>query len=108
MSPLPWKLREPFFHLRGGGGGYFLPHRRSNRRRSNLAQPLILFATLFEDFNRESDELPPLVPIEEELSRSEEQKELGHGDSTSSRPSRQLRSRTVARSIKGDKTVRFQ
>ena len=40
-------------------------------------------------------------------SRLEEQHELGQGGSTSSRPSRQLRSRNVARSVKESKTVKF-
>ena len=65
------------------------------------------FRDLFEDFNRESDELPPLELIEGDLGRLEEQRESGQGGSTSSRPPRQLRSRNVARSIKGSKTVKF-
>ena len=62
---------------------------------------------LFEDFNREPDEVTPLEPVEEVSSRIEEQEELGQGGSTSSRPPRQLRSRNVARSVKGSKTVKF-
>ena len=65
------------------------------------------FRGLFEDFNRESDEIPPLESVEEVSSRLEEQHELGQGGSTSSRPSRQLRSRNVARSVKESKTVKF-
>ena len=46
------------------------------------------FRGLFEDFNRESDEIPPLESVEEVSSRLEEQPELGQGGSTSSKPSR--------------------
>ena len=49
------------------------------------------FGDLFEDFNRETDELPSLEPIEGDLGRLEEHRELGQGGSTSSRPPRQLR-----------------
>ena len=45
--------------------------------------------------------------FEEVSGRLEEQEELGQGGSTSSRPPRQLRSRSVARSVKGSKTVKF-
>ena len=41
------------------------------------------------------------------MGRLEEHRESGQGGSTSSRPPRQLRSRNVARSIKGSKTVKF-
>ena len=68
------------------------------------------FRDLFEDFNRESDEILPLEPLDEASSRLEEQQELGQGGFMSSRPPRQLRSRNVARSVKGGgggKTVKF-
>ena len=65
------------------------------------------FRDLFEDFNRESDELPHLEPLNEDLERVEEQQEVGQGGSMTSRPPRQLRNRNVARSVKETKTVRF-
>ena len=65
------------------------------------------FRDLFEDFNRESDEIPPLEPLDEASSRLEEQQNSGQGGSMSSRPPRQLRSRNVARSVKGSKIVKF-
>ena len=97
--PLPRKYREPIFHLRGGG---VLP----------LNQPLPVTESddirdLFDNFNRESDEVPPLEPHEEASSRLEDQQELGQRGSMSSRPNRQLRNRNVARSVKGSKTVKF-
>ena len=55
--------------------------------------------------------MPPLESVEEVSSRLEEQQELGQGlgqgSSMSSRPPRQLRSRNVARLVKGSKTVKF-
>ena len=51
--------------------------------------------------------LPPLEPLDEGLERVEEQQEIGQGGSMTSRPSRQLRSRNIARSVKENKTVRF-
>ena len=59
------------------------------------------------EFNRESDESPPLEPLNEGLERVEEQQEIGQRGPMSSRPPRQLRSRNVARSIKEKKIVRF-
>ena len=94
--PLPRKLREPIFHLRGG----VLPP----------TPPSDDFRDLFDDFNRNSDELPPLVPIEEgDITRleEEERRRSGQEGSMSSRPLRQLRNRNVARSIRDNKDVRF-
>ena len=58
------------------------------------------FRDLFEDFNRESDEIPPLEPLNEDRESVEEQQEIGQGGSMTSRPPRQLRSRNVARSVR--------
>ena len=88
----------------GGGGGGVLPPTPPVPESESAPDN---FRDLFEDFNRESDELPPLEPIEGDLGRSEEHRELGQGGSTSSIPPRQLRSRNVARLIKGNKTVKF-
>ena len=65
------------------------------------------FRDLFEDFNRESDELPPPERVEFDSNRSGDRQEVGQGGSMSSRPPRQLRNRNVARLIRGDKVVKF-
>ena len=69
------------------------------------------FRDLFEDFNRRfDDELPPLDLIEEEdIPRMEETQRMNGQDRevTSSRPPRQLRNRSVARSVRGSKDVTF-
>ena len=110
--PLPRKLRGPIFHLRGGGvlppTPPLLPP-TPPLPDSDLAPDN--FRELFADFNRDSDELPPLELIEEgDLARLEEeeaQRGSGQEGSMSSRPPRQLRNRNVARSIKDNKTVKF-
>ena len=103
LIPLPWKLGT-LFHLRGGG---VLP---PTPPLPDPEPPSENFRDLFEDLNRESDELPPLELIEEDdIPRMEEtQRMTGQdGDATSSRPPRQLRNRSVARSVKGSKSVTF-
>ena len=68
------------------------------------------FRDLFEGFNRESEDLPPLEPIEEgDIHRMEEMQRMTgqDGNATSSRPPRQLRNRSVARSVRGSKSVKF-
>ena len=61
------------------------------------------FRDLFEDFNRDSDGVPPLESVEEVSGRLEDQEELGQRGSMPSRPPRQLRNRNVARLVKGSK-----
>ena len=65
--PLPRKHRELIFHLRGG----VLPP----------IPPTDVFRDLFEDFNRESDEVTPLERVDEAPSGLEEQQEVGQGGS---------------------------
>ena len=101
--PLPWKLQGRLFHLRGG----VLPP----------TQPLIENSETSEENLEFDDDLPPLIPMEEAVPRSIEQEEadrthegVNHeqpGGSTPSRNLRQLRNRTVARSIKGNQRVKF-
>ena len=71
---------------------------------------------LFDEFNRDPDDVPSFGLVEEgDISRTEERlqgenlpgQNGQNGGSTSSRPSRQLRNRNVARSVKGSKSVRF-
>ena len=103
MIPLPWKHREPIFHLRGG----VLP---PTPPLPDPEQGHDDFRDLFEDFNRELEELPPLELIEGgDIPRLEETRGTSgqDGGATSSRPPRQLRNRNVARSVKGSKNVRF-
>ena len=100
IIPLPWKLGRPF-HLRGG----VLPPTPPIPDLEPLESQN--FRDLFEDFNRGfDDELPPLELIEEEdIPRIEEMQRMNgqDGEATSSRPPRQLRNRSVARSVRGSK-----
>ena len=106
MIPLPWKTGEPF-PSQGGGGGVLPPTPPIPDSEPPVSEN---FRDLFEDFNRGSDELPPLELIEEDdIPRMEETQRISgqDGDATSSRPPRQLRNRSVARSVKGSKNVTF-
>ena len=75
MCPLPWKLREPFFSISGGGGGVLPPTPPLGT--GHLHQLRYGLRDLYESFNRESVELPPLEPIEGDLGRPEEPQRFG-------------------------------
>ena len=91
-NPLPWKYREAVFHL----GGVLPP-----------TPPLPDGGDNFETFD---PDLPPLVPMEEsDLLRAQDDlpsEAINHEEDRGSRPARQLRNRSVARSVLSDLSLR--
>ena len=121
-TPLPWKHRETVFHPRGGvfpptpplpdEGDNFdtLPDEGDNFENSET------LPDEGDNFENLDGELPPLVPMEEsDLPQGHMENQvdplseaLSQEEDRRSRPVRQLRNRSVARSVVKDRRVQFR